>query len=921
MSRKIRPYESITAPFPADEEKPYLFVSYSHRDRRRVFAVLKELYENGWRLWYDEGLEIGDQYDEVLRSHEKECAGILLFLTSNSVHSCYINQYELPQAMEFGKKIVVCHLDEGEAFDSFDLSAFPETDEEHLEKVLEEHAPEARGWGREAKPRQIRVSPAVAAKDSDYEFGRCSGGVRLLRYRGTDTVVHVPEEYPPESGLKVVETMMTFFDHDKIKEVHFPPTLKTIGKATFGCVYLPGEKTHVYIPSSVTGFEENWCGVININPVQKQLFFHCAKGSAAFSVGSARPFVTVIEDGSMAVKERPEMKTYAFCSYAGEKGKELARILRSKDCRLICGSEAAKAERDRLIRGGACFIAFADREYMEGEGVEELRRAYALDKKISLYFLDDAQLPGDLEKLSEQHSLKYDAGSEEERTVRLVNWLSANGCRELSQIDNFEYIVEDGGLILTKYTGGPHAVIEEEYGGFPVTAIFPEAFKNCRQLQSVKIPDGVESIGDEAFSGCSSLDSVELPGSVTEIGTEAFFCCSSLSNVRFSEGLETVGRAAFSYCNCLAVIELPSSTKRIFDHAFSSCKGLRRLIIPYGVRELGPCMVQRCSGLRELVIPGSVEKISRLTFAGPNGLRKVILQEGVKEIEESAFLDAGELEYVELPESAGNVAEKVFAGCSSLRFPFVSENILGRETKAEKLRKEMEQTEQETVSEEVTKIMRIRNPLRLMMIALDTKQRYSMPEREAAIGQIRMQALLEHILKKSRILGIQIAAVKAMTSQSMLEQVARGHGDCFVRMAAIEKLENETVIREIALSDEDGDARVTALKRTKDRDTLLRIANQDAKEHVRLAALEQLGDAELFRRLISGTESGARRLALVKRISGQKLLEELALHDTYTLVREAAVQRLTGRELLEKIATEDEEPWIREAASDRLSEL
>ena len=122
----------------------------------------------------------------------------------------------------------------------------------------------------------------------------------------------MPEEYPPGSGLKVVETMMTFFDHEKIKEVHFPPTLKTIGMATFGCVYLPGEKTHVYIPSSVTTFEENWCGVININPVQKQLFFHCAKGSIAYSVGSARPFVTVVEDGSMAVKELPEMKTYAF---------------------------------------------------------------------------------------------------------------------------------------------------------------------------------------------------------------------------------------------------------------------------------------------------------------------------------------------------------------------------------------------------------------------------------------------------------------------------------------------------------------------------------------------------------------------------------------------------------------------------------
>ena len=62
-------YESITAPFPADEEQPYIFVSYSHRDRKRIFPILRRLYEKGWRFWYDEGLEIGDAYDEVLRAH------------------------------------------------------------------------------------------------------------------------------------------------------------------------------------------------------------------------------------------------------------------------------------------------------------------------------------------------------------------------------------------------------------------------------------------------------------------------------------------------------------------------------------------------------------------------------------------------------------------------------------------------------------------------------------------------------------------------------------------------------------------------------------------------------------------------------------------------------------------------------------
>lgn len=88
----------INAPFPADEVKPYIFISYAHADRNRVFPIIKGLYETGFHIWYDEGLEIGDNYYQTLKEHVKGCQLFLLFASSKSAKSIYITEHEIPQA-------------------------------------------------------------------------------------------------------------------------------------------------------------------------------------------------------------------------------------------------------------------------------------------------------------------------------------------------------------------------------------------------------------------------------------------------------------------------------------------------------------------------------------------------------------------------------------------------------------------------------------------------------------------------------------------------------------------------------------------------------------------------------------------------------------------------------------------------------
>ena len=57
------------------------------------------------------------------------------------------------------------------------------------------------------------------------------------------------------------------------------------------------------------------------------------------------------------------------------------------------------------------------------------------------------------------------------------------------------------------------------------------AFKECNNLTSVNIPDGVTKIGTNALRDCTSLASVTIPNSVTEIASNAFNGCSNLTSI------------------------------------------------------------------------------------------------------------------------------------------------------------------------------------------------------------------------------------------------------------------------------------------------------------------------------------------------------------------------------------------------------
>ena len=111
--------------------------------------------------------------------------------------------------------------------------------------------------------------------------------------------------------------------------------------------------------------------------------------------------------------------------------------------------------------------------------------------------------------------------------------------------------------------------------GDKVTRIYAGAFKDCTNITSVVIPQGIKTIESSVFSGCTSLEKVEIPDSVTTIGSQAFYNCKSLiETIELPNSVTTIKTNAFYQCTRLNNIVIPSSVTSVEAQAFGRCDQL-----------------------------------------------------------------------------------------------------------------------------------------------------------------------------------------------------------------------------------------------------------------------------------------------------------------------------------------------------------
>lgn len=134
------------------------------------------------------------------------------------------------------------------------------------------------------------------------------------------------------------------------------------------------------------------------------------------------------------------------------------------------------------------------------------------------------------------------------------------------------------------------------------------------KIESVKLPEGLSSIGDYAFSRCSSLTSITIPKAVTSLGRNAFQYCTSLTNVTFEgTGLKEISYSAFNNCG-LTSITIPEGVETIESSAFSDDGELTSVTLPSTIKTIDAAAFY-CKKINEVHFKGDAQPGSIDSFA------------------------------------------------------------------------------------------------------------------------------------------------------------------------------------------------------------------------------------------------------------------------------------------------------------------
>lgn len=146
-----------------------------------------------------------------------------------------------------------------------------------------------------------------------------------------------------------------------------------------------------------------------------------------------------------------------------------------------------------------------------------------------------------------------------------------------------------------------------------VTSIGRAAFAHCYALESISLPETLETLGELAFSNCRLVTELQLPDSLTSIGWAAFSRCMGLTEVTIPEGVTNIGDSAFWQCENLATVNFPESLEIIDGAAFEGT-ALVNIVIPEGVTTIGSGAFNSCTSLKSVEIPSTVTSIGNAAF-------------------------------------------------------------------------------------------------------------------------------------------------------------------------------------------------------------------------------------------------------------------------------------------------------------------
>lgn len=174
----------------------------------------------------------------------------------------------------------------------------------------------------------------------------------------------------------------------------------------------------------------------------------------------------------------------------------------------------------------------------------------------------------------------------------------------------------------------------------PAETIGYWVFEGCSKLAEVHAPDlkawmGMGFSNEESnplyyakdlYLGGEKVTDLTIPGTYGTVAQYAFIH-STVETVRLENGITSLGYKSFQGCESLRSIELGNTLETIGGSSFGYCTALESLIIPESVKTTGTYILERCGNLKSITWEGCIDNIGEYGFGYLTSLEEVVIKD------------------------------------------------------------------------------------------------------------------------------------------------------------------------------------------------------------------------------------------------------------------------------------------------------
>ncbi len=513
---------------PAVHKENYYFVSYSHKDYKKVIKDILMLQECGINIWYDSDMHIGDNWEDVAEMYisKFQCKGIIFYLSENSILSKACNK-EVEYVLQNNKQFFSINIPldgDSEAYSGLTMALKLKEQGADISDALIENFKKtfsdkmlylAYSDSIDRKKEQIEKLIGEDVFVFDSCFTSLGMGSKITESRDNSfinlefkTNYQINNEESRDFGntypLHIIDKAV-FANSFKLREVVLPKEIYEIGEYAFvNCHKLSKiNLDDINGLSWIKDYAFYNCKSLNVNKINCDFIWKFAFAEC--------PSLTDVE---LTVHELGAF-SFAFC-------KNLKKVRFT----------------DTIIR-------IADDTFYQCKSLEEV---YFNNKKPNVI------------------------NATAENTILL----ESNCFAECESLKHFTLKGSvkfcDGGGAFSGCKGLERVTLKISR----LKEIKNYTFTRCKNLKQVTGTEKVKIFGDHSFGSCENLSDIDI-SSAKIIGSQAF-ASTALTEVNLPNAV-SIGELAFVYLDNVTKISIGEKVKEIGAHAFAELPNIKELEI------------------------------------------------------------------------------------------------------------------------------------------------------------------------------------------------------------------------------------------------------------------------------------------------------------------------------------------------------